>query len=188
MYTKFLICANSHWVHARLPDNATLFTVHVSRVFLGPSVLHVTVCAFAEECWCLIFMQPTFPSGMNTGPTDTQSNRFCNLSAQRDHKHESLLNLNSSDCPMATIVTVKVAWTLIDCESKRESRRVTVWVQKLHLFFEHFIFYHQSLLAFMSSSKSCLLCSLCVTFCELPSHQFLCQTHFPFMRDFGKGV
>lgn len=26
-----------------------------------------------------------------------------------------------------------------------------------------------------------------VTFCELQSHQFLCQTHFPFMRDFGKG-
>lgn len=41
--------------------------------------------------------------------------------------------------------------------------------------------------AFQLSSKSCLLCSLRVTFCELPSHHFLCQTHFPFMRDFGKG-
>lgn len=58
------------------------------------------------------------------------------------------------------------------------------------LFFEyvHFIFYHQLLVVFLLSSKSCLLCSLRVTFCELPSHQFLCQTHFPFMRDFGKGV
>lgn len=34
--------------------------------------------------------------------------------------------------------------------------------------------------------KSCLLCSLRVTFCEPPSRHFLCQTHFPFMRDFGK--
>lgn len=50
----------------------------------------------------------------------------------------------------------------------------------------HLIFYHQSFVAFLSSSQSCLLCSLCVTFCELPSHQFLCQTHFPFMRVFGK--
>ena len=49
-----------------------------------------------------------------------------------------------------------------------------------------FIFSHQQLVAFLLSSKSCLLCSLRVTFCELPSHQFLCQTHFPFMRDFGK--
>lgn len=51
----------------------------------------------------------------------------------------------------------------------------------------HFIFYHRLLVASLSSSKSCLLCSLRVTFCELPSHQFRCQTHFPFMRDFGKG-
>lgn len=31
-------------------------------------------------------------------------------------------------------------------------------------------------------------CSVACVFSELPSHWFLCQTHFPFMRDFGKGV
>lgn len=69
---------------------------HFIWVFLRPSVLHVTICAIAVECCCLISIQPTFPSGMKTRLADIQSNRFCNLSAQWDHKRRSLLNLNSS--------------------------------------------------------------------------------------------
>lgn len=131
---------------------------------------------------------------MKTGPADIQSNRFCNLSAPWEYKHESLLNLNSSECPMAMIMTAKsscVAGTCINYKFKKRENGRLLKVQMYHFtFFEHvhFIFYHQLLVAFLLSSKSCLLCSLRVTFCELPSHQFLCQTHFPFMRDFGKGV